>query len=68
MSRSRSELAECLGHKSITGALRQALADLMAAGLVEYTIPDKPSSRLQRYRITENVRAPLAPLESATNR
>ena len=65
---SRSELAECLGHKSITGALRQALADLMAAGLVEYTIPGKPNSRLQRYRITENVRALFAPLESATNR
>ncbi|MBI5485038.1 MAG: putative DNA binding domain-containing protein [Deltaproteobacteria bacterium] len=50
--RSRSELAEFLGHKSITGSLRQALADLMSVGLVEYTIPDKPNSRLQKYRMT----------------
>ncbi len=49
--RSRSELAESLGHKSITGALRQALVDLMAAGLVEYTIPGKPNSRMQKYRM-----------------
>jgi ATP-dependent DNA helicase RecG len=50
--RSRSELAKSLGHKSITGALRQALIDLIAADLVEYTIPGKPNSRLQKYRMT----------------
>jgi ATP-dependent DNA helicase RecG len=53
--RSRSELAESLGHKSITGALRLALADLMEAGLIEYSIPDKPNSRLQKYRITSSI-------------
>jgi ATP-dependent DNA helicase RecG len=46
----RSEIAKAVGHKSITRALRQALADLMAAGFVAYTLPDKPNSRLQKYR------------------
>lgn len=50
-AKSRAELANSLGHKSITGALRQALSDLMASGFVEYTIPDKQNSRLQKYRI-----------------
>ncbi|MDD3179566.1 MAG: ATP-binding protein [Opitutaceae bacterium] len=48
---SRSEIAAAIGHKSITGSLRQALADLMAAGFAEYTIPQKPNSRLQKYRL-----------------
>ncbi|HPB90405.1 MAG TPA: ATP-binding protein [Rugosibacter sp.] len=46
----RAEIATVLSHKSITGALRQAIGDLMAAGLVEYTLPEKPNSRLQKYR------------------
>lgn len=47
---SRAELATALGHTSISGALRRALTDLMQQGLVTYTTPDKPGSRLQRYR------------------
>lgn len=46
----RAEIAAVLGHKSITGALRQAIGDLMALGLVEYTLPEKPNSRLPEFR------------------
>ena len=46
---SRSEIVRILGHKSVSNALRHALADLMKAGFVKYTIPEKPNSRLQRY-------------------
>lgn len=48
---SRSEIAAAIGHKSISSSIRQAVADLMDAGLVEYTVPEKPNSRLQKYRL-----------------
>ena len=32
---------------------------VMAQGLVEYSLPDKPNSRLQKYRLTEQGRALL---------
>ncbi len=54
---SRSEIATAIGHKSITRSIRQALNDLMHIGLAEYTLPDKPNSRLQKYRLTAKGRA-----------
>jgi ATP-dependent DNA helicase RecG len=51
-SLSRSEIAAVIGHKSITRAVRRALNQLMDSGVVEYTIPEKPQSRLQKYRIS----------------
>jgi ATP-dependent DNA helicase RecG len=46
------EVAEAIGLRSKTGALKRALNELLAGGLIEYTLPEKPSSRLQRYRLT----------------
>lgn len=46
------EIAEHLGTKATTGGFRRALSKLLKLGLIAYTIPAKPNSRLQKYRIT----------------
>jgi len=53
---SRSQLATALGHKSISGKLNLNIKKLLEKSIIEYTIPDKPNSRLQKYRLTEKGR------------
>lgn len=50
---SKREIAEMLGQKSISGSLKKSMASLLKEGLIEPTIPDKPRSRYQRYRMTK---------------
>jgi ATP-dependent DNA helicase RecG len=50
---SSAEIAAALGHKQLSGNLRKALPKLRDSGLIEYTIPESPNSRLQQYRLTE---------------
>lgn len=57
--RSSAEIAAALGHKSLSGNLRKRLPALRQAGLLAYTIPDKPRSRLQKYRLTDKGRQAL---------
>lgn len=59
--RSMSELADALGLRTRTGSLKRTVADLLAAGLIAYTLPDKPGSRLQKYRLTPEGAAALVP-------
>lgn len=49
---SRKELLEASGLRDRNSFAERWLAPALAAGLVEMTIPDKPNSRMQRYRIT----------------
>lgn len=49
---SKSELAAALGHKSVSGTLNAHIREMLADKLIEYVIPDKPNSRLQKYRLT----------------
>jgi ATP-dependent DNA helicase RecG len=58
----KAELSGRLGHKEISGRLNQVIRILLADQTVEYTIPDKPNSRLQKYRLTAKGKNLLATL------
>ena len=49
---STKELLSALGIKHKPTFRANYLHPALQAGLIEYTIPDKPNSRLQKYRIT----------------
>lgn len=48
---SMAQLVTALGLRNKTGALKRTVKSLLDAGIIEYTIPAKPASRLQRYRL-----------------
>jgi len=50
----RNEIQQTLGLKDRKSFNARYLKPALEAGLVEMTLPDKPSSRLQRYRLTEH--------------
>lgn len=49
---SKSQIAQKLGKDKPTRYLNDLMNTLLMDGVVEYTIPDKPNSRLQKYRLT----------------
>ena len=57
--RGSSELVKILGIKNRTDLYMRFLLPAMQQGLIEYTIPNKPNSRLQKYRITAKGRKEL---------
>ena len=50
-SLAQSEIAKRLGKVKPSRYLNDLMRKLLQAGRVEYTIPDKPNSRLQKYRL-----------------
>ena len=52
-SLSANELIEILELKSKTGAFKRTIKELLDRKFIEYTIRDKPNSRLQKYRLTD---------------
>ncbi len=63
--KSRRKLQELLALKHSENFLKAYLLPAIEAGLVEMTLPDKPKSRLQKYRLTENGRALQKSLKEA---
>ena len=55
-------LAKALGQKQASGPLHVAIRNPLTNGLIERTVPNKPESRLQRYRLT------VAGLHASTRR
>ena len=50
---SKTEIATELGYKSISGNIKRAFNELLDKSLIEYTIPQKPNSKNQKYLITQ---------------
>ena len=55
----KAEISVHLGQKEVSGQLNKVIRVLMGQGLIEYTLPDRPNSRLQKYRLTEKGRQAL---------
>jgi len=50
---SKAEISAKLGLKGVPGHIGRVIRELLAEGRIEHTIPEKPNSRLQKYRLTE---------------
>ncbi len=49
----KSEISVRLGQKEVSGHLNKVIRELLAKQDIELTVPDKPNSRLQKYRLTK---------------
>lgn len=63
---SKSDLSRSLGQSSVSGQLNKVIHALLADGSIGYTIPEKPRSRLQMYRLTDAGRVALEGLSGGS--
>ena len=48
----KAQLAAQLGHQTVSGELHKQIKRLLTLEFIEMTLPHKPNSRLQKYRLT----------------
>jgi len=53
-SLSRKEIFAAIRMNSDSRSYRRNIEPLLAGGLIEMTVPEKPNSRLQKYRLTDS--------------
>ena len=53
-------ISKQLGQERVSGQLKVVLKTLLTGARVEFTVPDKPNSRLQKYRLTKKGQKTLA--------
>jgi Fic family protein len=58
-SLSRQELFDAIGLRNDFRAFKRNIEPLIAAGYVEMTVPEKPSSKSQKYRLTDDGQAAI---------
>ena len=51
--KSKLEIANAFGHKSVPGNIKRTVQRLLNEELLTHTIPDRPRSSKQKYRITK---------------
>jgi len=51
---SKAEISHQLGHKGLSGGLKKVFQNLIDQAIITYTIPDKPRSRSQKYKLYGN--------------
>lgn len=57
------ELLTVAGYRNRTGNFKKGLQHLVDERVIELTVPDKPKSRLQKYRLTARGRQALSEAE-----
>lgn len=56
---SRKEIFEKIGISGDARAFKRHIGPLMSRGFIKMTVPDKPNSKMQRYRLTDSGRAAI---------
>ena len=62
-AKSKSELSRALGQQEISGQLNKVVRLLLDDQTIEHTVPERPQSRLQKYRLSTKGKAALEALK-----
>lgn len=61
---SKAQMAERLGQSRVSGQVNNIIRELLKSGDIQYTVPKRPRSPAQRYRLSEQGRAMVEQMTS----